>query len=326
MDRTERTLLGTALRARPRTTAELAALVERPLDHVVALLTELEHEGLMRLDGDVIHYRSPDRLVADRVTALITQHEQRLLDGLAEIQDLVRDLPGLVNDWAIGVSPDAPALGVELLHGPDAGTELWRRQLPDGAPLFAAAVLPDLHRFYLPDVAEQQRFIERMATRGAHARAIVTAAETRHPSIQAQLARFAAAGIEIRMHPRPPSWFWIHDDHTIGIPLKWGEAWPTSVMALHSESITSMVRTLFEQLWREAVPTTGADRSWDPLLRLMRNGATLDAASRWLGITPRTGRRRIASAMEHYGTETLFALGTAWAEAGESSGPQSRAT
>ena len=29
-------------------------------------------------------------------------------------------------------------------------------------------------------------------------------------------------------------------------------------------------------------------------------------------VNPRTGRRRIAAAMEHYGVSTLFALGVAW--------------
>lgn len=43
---------------------------------------------------------------------------------------------------------------------------------------------------------------------------------------------------------------------------------------------------------------------------------TLDAASRSLGITPRTGRRRIAAAMDRYGVATLFALGAAWAQDG----------
>ncbi|MEO8907856.1 MAG: hypothetical protein ABI310_07225, partial [Microbacteriaceae bacterium] len=121
----------------------------------------------------------------------------------------------------------------------------------------------------------------------------------------------------IRMHSQLPSWFWIHDDHTVALPLKWGEAWPTSVMALHSEPVAAVLRALFERLWLEAVPAFGAAHNWTPLLRLMRNGATLDAASRWLGIAPRTGRRRIAAAMQYYGTQTLFGLGAAWGETGE---------
>ena len=48
----------------------------------------------------------------------------------------------------------------------------------------------------------------------------------------------------------------------------------------------------------------------------MRRGLTLDAASRQIGVNPRTGRRRIAAAMSHYGVSTLFALGAAWAADG----------
>lgn len=49
----------------------------------------------------------------------------------------------------------------------------------------------------------------------------------------------------------------------------------------------------------------------------MKQGITLDAASRRLGINPRTGRRRVAAAMEQYGVSTLFALGVAWAADGK---------
>jgi hypothetical protein len=34
-------------------------------------------------------------------------------------------------------------------------------------------------------------------------------------------------------------------------------------------------------------------------------------------VNPRTGRRRIAQAMQHYGVSTLFALGVAWAGAAD---------
>lgn len=311
-------LLGMALRARPDTVTALAALAERSHDDIDAALAALEQDGLIHRDGDRIRYRSPDHAVADRVIELIAQQERKAIDGYARIRDIVRELPGLGDDWSVGAHTDAPALRIEILHGPDAGTELWRRQIVEGVPFSAAAVLPDLHRFHYPDIAEQQHFLERTSARGGEVRAIVAATEAEHPSIRSQLDRFAEAGIEIRMHAHLPSWFWIHDDHTIAMPLTWGEAWPTSVMAVHSEPIAAMTRTMFETLWGEAVPTVGATREADPLLRLMKNGATLDAASRWLGITPRTGRRRIAAAMDHYGAQTLFGLGVAWAEAGDS--------
>ena len=62
----------------------------------------------------------------------------------------------------------------------------------------------------------------------------------------------------------------------------------------------------------QAMDARAAD-AWTPLLTLMRKGITLETASRMIGVNPRTGRRRVAAAMDHYGVSTLFALGVAWA-------------
>jgi len=74
-----------------------------------------------------------------------------------------------------------------------------------------------------------------------------------------------------------------------------------------------MVSAYFATLWEAATPSRPTAEPWVPLLTLMRRGITLETASRLVGVNPRTGRRRIAQAMEHYGVSTLFALGVAWA-------------
>lgn len=317
MDDDERAVLRAAMLARPETIAELAGLVESTPREVTAVVDRLHTAGYLQRDGDRVRYQPPGRLIADRLEALADRHEQRLHDELAELRALTSELPSLVDDWSTGAGSTDRTLPIEILHGPDAGTELWRRQLVRGTPLAADAVLPDLHRFYAPDLQEQQGLMDGVSQGERRARAVISAAEAEHPAVRAQLPRFDRAGIEIRIHPNPPSWFWIHDDHTVGIPLVWGESWPTSVVAIHSRPVAAVLRELFDRLWRESVPAQAPERTWTPLLRLMRGGATLDAASRWLGIAPRTGRRRIAAAMDHYGAQTLFGLGVAWAESGD---------
>jgi hypothetical protein len=47
----------------------------------------------------------------------------------------------------------------------------------------------------------------------------------------------------------------------------------------------------------------------------MNSGATLEAASRALGISERTGRRRLSEAMSHFGVGSMLELGVAWATA-----------
>ena len=97
------------------------------------------------------------------------------------------------------------------------------------------------------------------------------------------------------------------------MPFEWGEPRPTSVVSVRNAALAGMISAYFASLWRSAAPSAPAARSWTPLLDLMRKGMTLDTASRTVGVNPRTGRRRIAQAMGHYGVSTLFALGVAWA-------------
>lgn len=143
-------------------------------------------------------------------------------------------------------------------------------------------------------------------------RAIIPADAVRDPALAAIATRYAEAGVQFRLHAALPGWFWIDDD-TLALPFEWGEGWPSSVIGVRSPALAGFARTFFDELWNAAQPLVAVPRSWTPLLRLMRQGMTLDAASRTLGINPRTGRRRVAAAMEHYGVGTLFALGAAWA-------------
>ncbi len=318
----ERALLSTALRARPATVAELADLCRLSPRRVRELLDGLDREGLLHREGDDIHYHHPHRQLTERIARIAARAEAGIHADLAELRGLLGELPDLVDDWSLGARVDDHSLQVEVLHGLAAGNELWRRQLRRGVPSVARAVLPDLQYFVVPTPENQEsqaRFLQSMAVPARTASAVISTADARHPSIQHQLQRFRDAGMEFRMHPRPPSWFWVHDDRVVAIPLTWGDAWPSSVMAIHSKPIAAILTDAFERLWYESVPALHAEYSWDPLLRLMRSGATLDAASRALGIASRTGRRRIAAAMKHYGTRTLFGLGAAWAEGGGSS-------
>ncbi|MGZ0713124.1 hypothetical protein ACWPKO_32790 (plasmid) [Coraliomargarita sp. W4R53] len=124
--------------------------------------------------------------------------------------------------------------------------------------------------------------------------------------------RYAEVGVEFRVLDELPSWFWINGD-MLALPFEWGEDWPTSILAVRNAAIAALGRSLFDELWRRSEVIGVAALPWTPLLQHMRRGITLDSASRALGINPRTGRRRVAAAMAHYGVSTLFALGVACA-------------
>src|SRR5690606_27268151 len=92
----------------------------------------------------------------------------------------------------------------------------------------------------------------------------------------------------------------------------WGDPWPTSVFATNDPAVVTLIRWLYDRLWAEATPVISETREWDPLLALMSRGATLEAAAHAVGISARTGRRRINAALEHFRVDGLFALGAAW--------------
>ncbi len=108
------------------------------------------------------------------------------------------------------------------------------------------------------------------------------------------------------------------DNDTVGLPLTWGEAWPTSVIAIQSPALGAALQWIYDRIWDEAVPVDPGVLSpdgppWDGILRLMNHGLTMDAAAHALGIAPRTARRRVADAMSHYRATSQFSLGAAWA-------------
>src|SRR5690606_29757971 len=124
-----------------------------------------------------------------------------------------------------------------------------------------------------------------------------------------------AAGTRARMHPAPPSYFWITDHDTVTLPAQWGDEVPSGAIAIRSPAIASALRWVYERVWEDALPVDGAGAPWDPMLRLMNSGLTMEAAASALGLAPRTGRRRVEAAMRHFGADSHFSLGVAWGRA-----------
>lgn len=306
-------LLGVALRSRAETASALAALAMRDEDQVRRDLEWLAAEGFLELIDGQIRYAAPQEVVVDVVRRRAGDMGAELLRHLADLAEVVGRLPALAQDWDTGAGRgDAQLVDVETFHGPDAVVDLWHLRRQRDLPRRTDVVLPEATRLYVADPAMQQVWHEAVSGPGRHARVIASVADAVHPEAQARLAQELAAGVEIRLLARPPGWFWVTDDTTVALPLVWGEPWPTSVLAVRSRAVAGMAGWIFEQLWERAVPAHSEDTGWDPLLTLMEGGATLEAAARALGISERTGRRRLAEAMDHFGVGSLLALGVAW--------------
>jgi DNA-binding Lrp family transcriptional regulator len=311
MPRRHLDLLAIALRARPRTIAELSELAMLDLDTVRRRVEELAAEGYLAVYGEQIHYLAPDEAVAEVVRRRTEDVSNEVSARLAELVDLVAQLPALARDWETGGATHG-ILDVEVFHGWSAVTDLWHQVTKKQELRRTDVVLPDASRLYVADPEMQTVWHDVVAREGNRARVIANITDTARPEATERIGQELTAGVDIRITADPVSWFWVADGEFVALPLRWGEPWPTSAIALRSPAVAGLAQWVFDELWSAAIPVREEPASWDPLLRLMTRGATLEAASRALGISDRTGRRRIADAMDHFRVTNLFALGAAW--------------
>lgn len=305
----DESILALAYRGRPSTIAELATLSHTPIADVRRLVVRLRDRGQLGGTGDDIGYPNPADWAAETIASRAAELRHTARDLLGEMERIVGELPGMMGHWSIGETSADP-MPVVTRHGPRAAEDVWY-ELGQRDTGTLDAVLPDISRFLSSPPERVIRFSE--AFRRKDSVRIIIATETvEDPEMQQLLLAFTAAGMEYRFLKDPPSWFWVDGDQ-LAVPYDWGEGRPTSVVSVRSAALAGMVSAYFASLWQIAAPSIPASYSWTPLLTLMRRGITLETASRMIGVNPRTGRRRIAKAMTHYGVSTLFALGVAWA-------------
>ncbi len=309
----DKALLELIYRSRPETVAELATTAHADQDEIADAVARLEQGGAISLHDDKIAYSTPVTWTADVVEREARAMRNTANEATARIERLVADLPGLLRHWAVGET-SGDVVPVFVRHGPQAAEDLWYDVAREHSDT-AWSVLPDLGRYLQSDPARTSRFAEMFAGKQS-VRAILPRSMAADPRLVAIAERYASVGVEFRVLDDLPSWFWIDGD-VLALPIEWGEGWPSSVIGVRSASLAELGRSLFRELWHRGEPIGGAEQSWAPLLSLMTQGVTLDAASRHLGINPRTGRRRIATAMDQYGVSTLFALGAAWGADGK---------
>lgn len=311
-------LLDAALRNRATTSGQLAGITSIPQDQVERQLAELEQLGFVSIAAGQISYRRPDSAATRLSEQLIEQLTPQVQNALAQAGTALGTIPALLQAWDEG-STHEHRLQVDILHGPWAPADMWKLQFARRVPTKSDVCMPSTAALFAPQLEHQAAFWETRNGAKIDVRLLMSVADATHPLGQARIQGELDAGVRIRMHPNPPSFFWVTDDDTIGLPLIWGEAWPTSVLAIQSPALAAAFSLIYETAWNEAEAVGGeqmrpSDRVWDPMLRLMNQGLTMDAASGALGLASRTGRRRVADAMAHYRVSSQFSLGAAWAD------------
>ncbi|PPF77350.1 hypothetical protein C5B96_15880 [Subtercola sp. Z020] len=314
----DETLLAVIHRGRPATVPALATLAHLSDDDAQAAVGRLRGRRLLGGTGDELTYPHPATWAAEAVSRRTGELRRASEEALSDLESVVADLPAMLRHWSVG-EVSAELVPVDTRHGPHASEDLWFDTARHDVGTLNA-VLPDVARFLSSTDERSIRFAQ--ALRGKEAvRVIIPADTVNDPKVVQSMQHFGSAGVQYRLLTDPPSWFWVDGDQ-LALPFEWGEGRPTSVLGLRHPSLAALALAYFDGLWSRAAPAAApgvpgqralAGEPWTPLLMLMRQGTTLETASRMLGINPRTGRRRIAAAMTHYGVSTLFALGVAWA-------------
>lgn len=301
-------LLADLQRSRPGTVLEAVTLSHRPAGQVRAALERLHDRGLIVVREDALRFPHPADRVAEAVTAEVLALRARVGTALEEIERQVAGLPAMVRRWSVGEA-SVHTVPVVTLHGPLASENLWF-DFADHTGGTLQVVLPDVTRFVLAEDDSVARLGRAFAAKDA-VQGIIPAAAITDAAARRSVARYERNGIEFRVLDAPPSWFWVDGEH-VALPSEWGERRPASVLGLRNGALADLARAYFAVLWQQARPLDVRAESWTPLLRLMRQGITLETASRMLRVNPRTGRRRVSAAMAYYDVSTLFALGAAW--------------
>ncbi|MEU8525497.1 MULTISPECIES: DNA-binding response regulator [Streptomyces] len=141
----------------------------------------------------------------------------------------------------------------------------------------------------------------------------------RAPGGRELLERLAGAGAEIRISPAPPAHEAIVVDRRLAVlaaprPAT-GE--PRTYSVVQEPDVVAGVRALFETAWETATDLAAYGRTPFPrlgeadraVLRSLAAGHTDETASRLLGVSLRTYRRRVASLMTALDARSRFQAG-----------------
>lgn len=305
-------VLVVAYRARPGTVSELADLLEPALvTRLDPTLDALERAGFLERIDDRLELESPYMAFI----AISRARMERLQTETARTVTLMESLPHLIRNWDLGEAKpgeDHPLVAT-IVHGREERWALWRRHLLDQKPSRPSWVLPDTS------------MLKDLLTDGANALAATLQGGAVRPRIlvrpgshdehadQELLLSAPGLGIDVRVLDRLPSWFYVDEDKLAGLPVTWGEAWPSSILLVRTPPMIGALNLIFDGLWNRAEPVSKEPRGWEPVVRLLAQGLTDEAVARFLGLDVRTVRRRVAEAMSDLGATSRFALGMAWA-------------
>ncbi|MEZ0071114.1 helix-turn-helix domain-containing protein [Planotetraspora sp. GP83] len=264
---------------------------------VSAVLRALQDKGLVaRLAGRPTRYSAAPPEVA--VEMLIRAREE-------ELQRVRVDSLLLTERFRAARRPEGAGALVETLEGVDAVRQRWIQLQQAARHEICVLDCP-------PYLTQSNPVQSERHAHGVEYRVVYDTTALTVPGRLEDIESHIKHGEHARVASDVPVKLLLADDH-VGMISLWRPATADSVMIIHSLSLLTALRALFESVWNRASPYSlagdplgGDDRR---LLTLLAAGMTDESIARQLGWHPRTVQRRVRRLMDTLGVRTRFQAG-----------------
>jgi hypothetical protein len=157
---------------------------------------------------------------------------------------------------------------------------------------------------------ETMRANQERIRRGDPQRSLYPASALSSPHGRRWLASWAEAGEAQRVLPATETEFAVFGDTAVVALGRWDDLGEGYVV-IRDPLVVRLYTAYFDLAWKHAAPLpSGRDGSGDPkLVELLELGMKDEAIARYLGVSLRTVRRRVANLMALNGVDTRFQLG-----------------
>lgn len=232
----------------------------------------------------------------------LRREQQRIEDRRAELE-ASRELLARLTSRTLGaheplIEPVSPALAPSVVGRLLAETTGVIRNLVltvEEGPAFDDATM---------------RAVEERLRRGEQQRSIYPASALGTPAGQRWLTSWGEAGEDQRVLPTTETEFAVFGRSAVVALARWDDL-DSGYVVVRDPLVVRLFCAYFDVGWRHAAPVpTGRDRTADTrLVELLELGMKDEAIARYLGVSLRTVRRRVASLMSVNGVDTRFQLG-----------------
>lgn len=281
----------------PATAEELAAGWTRP-ESLAGVLARLEERSLAStVAGSPVRFRAQSPRVA--FDGVLGEYEEALEHARRHVAVLETAYQ------ARPVGPDSSV--VELV----TGQRVVRQRL---ARIRAGA------RERVDCLAKPPALLDGTEPRaGLVCRTVYDRAAIEHTGALAAVEHRIEEGELARVLPDLPVSLCVTDARLAVLPLRRDPAVPDAIMVVHPSALLDALITLFDGLWRRALPLhpsahavpAGVRSAVDPtrLVTLLLSGLTDESIAHQLGLSHRTVQRRVATLMAELGAHTRFQAG-----------------